>query len=211
MTPHDAVTPSPATPTETPSPAITRVRFLQNLLEANRAALWRALNQIAEAPHRALLTEYPLVDAGEAEAIASDLTLDTLLEPEAVSITERRAHFDHKGLRWRFLKAYDQRSRPTESTLPNHVTAHLLRALLTELRGLLHRLRADAHSDRAAVAALDVAATLQRRLHGLLQRSDALSLAPVLRDLPLDNNVLNGHPLYRQVLDALLTLRHNPP
>lgn len=186
--------------------AVARVAFLKDLLHRDKAALWRALNAIAESPHRALLTEYPLRDAGDASAIAADMTLDTLLEPEAVAITERRAHFGHKGLRWRFLKAYDQRAVPTEQTLPNRATAHLLRRLLSDLRPLLHTLRAAPHDDPATVRAFDDAATLHRRLSGLLQRADALSDALPLDDLPLDHNVLNGHPLYRQVLNALLAL-----
>jgi hypothetical protein len=190
--------------------AVARVAFIQDLLSRDKAALWRALNAIAEAPHRALLSEHVLSDAGDAFAIAPDLTLDTLLEPEAVAITERRAHFAHKGLRWRFLKAYDQRTRPTEQTLPNRAAAHLLRVLLATLRPLLHTLRAAPHDDPAMARAFDNAATLHRRLNGLLLRADALADAAPLEDLPLDHNVLNGHPLYRQVLDALLAMRRLP-
>ncbi len=182
---------------------LDRVRLIQETFDADKGALWRALDQIAETPHRALLIEYPLVSSGEAESIVPERMLDSLLEPEAVSITGRRAHFKHRDQSWRFLQVFDQRARATEATLPNQVTAYLLRMLLTELRRHLPILRAQGESGHGA---LDDALRLQRRLHGLLQRSDALNQAQALRELPLDNNVLNHHPLYRQVLFAYLKL-----
>lgn len=188
--------------------AIDRIWHISAVCERDKGALWRVLTHITEEPHRTLAIERPFVDVGEASAITADMLTESLLEPEAVSFTHRKAHFTKGGEKWRFLKVYDERARLHHDTAPNQVTAHFLKITLNALRTCLKAL-AKARRQVSAPPpewgeALTEGQRLRRRLQAMFHRHEAIELASRLDRIPLNNLVLNHDPNYRRVLHAYL-------
>ncbi len=182
---------------------IERIDAIVDVFEADDGDLWRVLQRIAEAPHRALVARAPLVDVGEATAIDPQLIGQSIMEPGAVAITRRASHFNARGRRWRFLKVRDARSELTEDTIPNRFAAFFLRALLQEVRRALRILE---RGGVAPVEVVDDARWLRRRLQAALDGCDAMRLATPLTEIPHDDLSLNHDPRYRKVMLAYVEL-----
>jgi len=189
-----------------PALACDFFELLEEVFEARDGALWRALIQIAEGPHRVLRTDYRLTAVGTAASLAPDRLLDSLIAPGSVLLTERRAHFVSHGQRWRFLKAVAGHTRLDYDTLPNRVTAFFVRQTIQQLRQIAKILHSVAGQNSDWDEIREDAQAMRRRLQGILQHHDALAQATPLRHVPTDNLALNHHPLYRQVLHALSEL-----
>lgn len=175
------------------------------VFSADRNALWRALDDIAERPHRELIKEIPKVVPARVDAMAPHLLGQSVTQPGAVTPTDRRAHFRTPGRKWRYLKVLHEESRLSFDTLPNQLVAHFIRLLL-------RRLREHQRSLRELPESLERDATVQKmrrirtRLTAILERGEALRQASAPDRLAFNNLTLRNEPRFARVLKAYLTL-----
>lgn len=184
-----------------------RIERIVAELDADDGALWRALERIAENPHRTLRRERPRVSPAEARALRADSLLESLLEPGALGLSVRRPHFvSFDQRRWRFLRVVDERNALFWDTPPNRFVAHWIRTVCGALRHTARRLaRLPVEVRRGRVAeAIEDARFVERRLHTLLVDTPALLGASRIDHVPHDNLVLRHDPRYRRVVQASL-------
>ena len=184
-----------------------RIEEIIDVFEADGGELWRVLEDIAERPHRELTTIAPLVTPDEAESISPEDLAASIGEPDAVGLTFRKQDFLARGQKWRFLRVYDARNEISTDNAPNRFTAHFLRTLLSEVRRIQRQLEGASKNDEVNEAQLvEDARWLRRKLTGVLQRSELWLNARPLRDLPMDDQVLNHDHRYRRVMGAYIDL-----
>ncbi len=180
-----------------------RIDAIVDVFEADDGELWRVLQRIADAPHRALVARAPLVPIGEATGIDPQLLGQSIMEPGAIAMTRRSLHFVARGKRWRFLVVRDARSELIEDTIPNRFTAFFLRSLLQEVR---RGLRILERAGDALAEHVEDARWLRRRLQSALDGCDAVRLASPLIEVPHNDLSLHHDPRYRKVMLAYVEL-----
>ena len=175
---------------------------LKGLLEIfdEKPALWVALRSIANHPQQELAVETPFVDVGSAHALDASMLGVSAFQPSSIAPTGRMAHFTSHGEKWRFLRVYDRRIVRRECTPANMFVAFFVRYSIRLVRTFAF---ANAHDPEIGEFFPDLL-RIVRRLNGVWDTlSDGYKYAQ-LREIPLDNQLLQFDPHYHVVLQAYL-------
>ena len=155
---------------------------------------------IGENPQHELRVSSPFVDLGEAGALDASMLALSTIEAGSLSITNRMRHFTAFDKKWRFLKVFDRRIERYDLTPANQFVAFFVRYAIKRLREFMASMpRTEALEDY-----IPPFLRIIRRLNGVWSiLSPSFRHAP-LRELPLDNQLLQFDPRYHVVLNTYL-------
>ncbi len=155
-------------------------------------SLFEVLSQIAERPHRELVTDTPLVDMEGLTEPDTEGFLDLVVDPGALGWAKHPpVHVEVDGRKLQFTRVYDRRPRITFDTYPNRFVCHTIRRFRDALTS----------TEAPPLEALELA----RKMQGLIRASSLQEAGPI-QHVSADHNVLRKDPLYREVLRCSVAL-----
>ena len=184
----------------------SRGSWMESILSIfERPALWLALRAVCDHPHSELRVEKPFVGVGEAKLLEASLLGASALEPGALATTEKMRHFVCRGEKWRFLRVFDRRVIRQEDLPANRFVAHFVRYGIHVLREAAYGVCQEEGMSEYLPEVLGVI----RKLRGCWENLSPSFKNSPLRELPLDDQLLQFEPRYHVILEAYLDMENS--
>lgn len=182
------------------------VESAERLLDLFTApSFWIALQGIVDHPQQELRVETPYVGVGEAASLDASMLGQSASQPGSLAISERMAHFKHRGDKWRFLNVYDRRIVRFDNTLANRFVAYFVRYAIKRLRPVAAALAID---EKGALYVPEFLRIIRRLNAVWSQLPDSFKYTP-LREMPLDHPFLQFDPKYHIILKTYHACENN--